>query len=217
VISTEDEEIAGVARQLGVEVPFLRPAHLAADETPMLDVLTDLVASLERREQYRPDVLVLLQPTSPFRRAGHIDAAVDLLTSSGADSVVTVVPVPHQFTPSSLMQLQGDRLVPWTDGPPEGGHYESGDVVSGGENVVSGFSRTPARRQDKPLLFARNGPAVVAVRTPVVIDAHTLYGPDTRGLVMPREESFDIDDAFDLEVAERLMASRPLDFARGRP
>jgi len=217
VISTEDEEIAGVARQLGVEVPFLRPAHLAADETPMLDVLTDLVASLEQREQYRPDVLVLLQPTSPFRRAGHIDAAVDLLTSSGADSVVTVVPVPHQFTPSSLMQLQGDRLVPWTDGPPEGGHYESGDVVSGGENVVSGFSRTPARRQDKPLLFARNGPAVVAVRTPVVIDAHTLYGPDTRGLVMPREESFDIDDAFDLEVAERLMASRPLDFARGRP
>ena len=217
MISTEDEEIAGVARQLGVEVPFLRPAHLAADETPMLDVLTDLVASLEQREQYRPDVLVLLQPTSPFRRAGHIDAAVDLLTSSGADSVVTVVPVPHQFTPSSLMQLQGDRLVPWTDGPPEGGHYESGDVVSGGENVVSGFSRTPTRRQDKPLLFARNGPAVVAVRTPVVIDAHTLYGPDTRGLVMPREESFDIDDAFDLEVAERLMASRPLDFARGRP
>ena len=217
MISTEDEEIAGVARQLGVEVPFLRPAHLAADETPMLDVLTDLVASLEQREQYRPDVLVLLQPTSPFRRAGHIDAAVDLLTSSGADSVVTVVPVPHQFTPSSLMQLQGDRLVPWTDGPPEGGHYESGDVVSGGENVVSGFSRTPTRRQDKPLLFARNGPAVVAVRTPVVIDGHTLYGPDTRGLVMPREESFDIDDAFDLEVAERLMASRPLDFARGRP
>ena len=224
MISTEDEEIAGVARQLGVEVPFLRPAHLAADETPMLDVLTDLVASLEQREQYRPDVLVLLQPTSPFRRAGHIDAAVDLLTSSGADSVVTVVPVPHQFTPSSLMQLQGDRLVPWTDGPPEGGHYESGDVVSGGENVVSGgenvvsgFSRTPARRQDKPLLFARNGPAVVAVRTPVVIDGRTLYGPDTRGLVMPREESFDIDDAFDLEVAERLMASRPLDFARGRP
>lgn len=183
VISTEDENIAGVARGLGVEVPFLRPAHLAADETPMLDVLTDLVASLERIERYRPDVLVLLQPTSPFRRAGHIDAAVDLLTSTGADSVVTVVPVPHQFTPSSLMQLQGDRLVPWSEGG-------------------------STRRQDKPLLFARNGPAVVAVQTRIVTERHTLYGPDTRGLVMAREESFDIDDAFDLEVAERLMASR---------
>jgi CMP-N,N'-diacetyllegionaminic acid synthase len=183
VISTEDESIAGVARGLGVEVPFLRPAHLAADETPMLDVLTDLVASLERIERYRPDVLVLLQPTSPFRRAGHIDAVVDLLTSTGADSVVTVVPVPHQFTPSSLMQLHGDRLVPCSEGG-------------------------STRRQDKPLLFARNGPAVVAVQTRIVTERHTLYGPDTRGLVMAREESFDIDDAFDLEVAERLMASR---------
>lgn len=201
VISTEDEEIAGVARRLGIDVPFLRPAHLATDETPMLDVLTDLVATLDRTERYLPDILVLLQPTSPFRRAAHIDAAVDLLTSTGADSVVTVVPVPHQFTPSSLMRLQGDRLVPWADGPPEDGHYDR-------SGVVSGFSRTPTRRQDKPLLFARNGPAVVAVQTRIVTERHTLYGPDTRGLVMAREESFDIDDAFDLEVAERLMASR---------
>jgi CMP-N-acetylneuraminic acid synthetase len=205
VISTEDEEIAGIARQLGIDVPFLRPAHLAADETPMLDVLTDLVASLERIERYRPDVLVLLQPTSPFRRASHIDAAVDLLTSTGADSVVTVVPIPHQFTPSSLMKLEGDRLVPWTEGPPEGGHYDRSGDRSG---VVSGFSRTPLRRQDKPLLFARNGPAVVAVQTRIVTEQHTLYGPDTRGLVMTRAESFDIDDGFDLEMAGRLMASR---------
>ncbi len=183
----------------------------------MLDVLTDLVASLEQRERYRPDILVLLQPTSPFRRAEHIDAAIDLLTSSGADSVVTVVLVPHQFTPSSLMQLQGDRLVPWTDGPPKGGHYDSGDVVSGflvRRSGSEGGSRTgtgaqPTRRQDKPLLFARNGPAVLAVRTEVVTGAKALYGADTRGLVMSREDSFDIDDQFDLGVAELLMASRP--------
>lgn len=228
VISTEDDEIAGVARQLGIDVPFLRPAALAADETPMLDVLTDLVASLERREQYRPEILVLLQPTSPFRRGSHIDAAVDLLVSSGADSVVTVLPVPHQFTPSSLMELRGDRLVPWSEGPPKGGHYDREAPPEGGHcdgegrlhegradggqgagaDVVSGFSRTPSRRQDKPLLFARNGPAVVAVHTRVVMERRTLYGPDTRGLVMAREASFDIDDAFDLELAERLMSPR---------
>ena len=184
MLSTDDEEIAGAGRQLGLEIPFLRPAHLAADGTPMLDVLSDLVASLDRREQYRPDILVLLQPTSPFRRAAHIDAAIDLLTSAGADSVVTVVPVPHQFTPSSLLQLQGDRLVPWIEGT------------------------APTRRQDKPPLFARNGPAVVAVRTRVVTEARTLYGADTRGLVMSREDSFDIDDQFDLGVAQLLMASR---------
>jgi CMP-N-acetylneuraminic acid synthetase len=184
VVSTEDQEIGTVARGLGADVPFLRPAGLAGDETPMLDVLVDLLASLGEREQYRPDVLVLLQPTSPFRRAGHIDAAVDLLTSSGADSVVTVAPVPHQFTPSSLLQLDGDRLVPWIEGP------------------------APQRRQDKPRLFARNGPAVVAVRATVLIEQRSLYGSDTRGLVMSREESLDIDEGFDLEVAELLLGAR---------
>lgn len=184
MVSTDDEEIAGVARQLGVEVPFLRPQRLAADETPMLDVLIDLVHALHAREQYTPDLLVLLQPTSPFRRAERIDEAVDLLTSSGADSVVTVLPVPHQFSPSSIMRLEGDRLVAWAEGP------------------------APTRRQDKPLLFARNGPAVLAVRTPIVTDARSLYGADTRGLVMSRAESFDIDDAFDLELAGLLMKAR---------
>ena len=184
MVSTEDEEIGARARALDVDVPFLRPAALAGDETPMLDVLVELLESLERRERYRPDVLVLLQPTSPFRRAEHIDAAIDLLKSTGADSVVTVVPVPHQCSPSSLMQLRGDRLVPWMDGP------------------------TVTRRQDKPALFARNGPAVVAVRARVVLDDRTLYGTDTRGLVMSRGDSFDIDDTFDLRVAELLMASR---------
>lgn len=183
VVSTDDEEIASVAAELGVEVPFLRPQRLAADDTPMLEVLLDLVVTLGQRERYRPDVLVLLQPTSPFRRADHIDAAIDRLLSTGADAVVTVMPVPHQFTPSSLLRLQGDRLVPWTDG------------------------ETPTRRQDKPLLFARNGPAVLAVRTSVVTDQRSLYGTDVRGLVMTRAESFDIDDAFDLEVAELLMSS----------
>jgi CMP-N-acetylneuraminic acid synthetase len=201
VISTEDQEIAGVAQHLGIDVPFLRPVALAADETPMLDVLTDLIASLDRRENYRPDVLVLLQPTSPFRRGSHIDAAVELLVSSGADSVVTVQPVPHQFTPSSLMELRGDRLISWSQGRADGGDDEEA-------GVVSGFSQMPTRRQDKPALFARNGPAVVAVHTRVVMDGHTLYGADTRGLVMPREASLDIDDAFDLELAERLMSPR---------
>ena len=184
VVSTDDEEIAAFARALDVDVPYLRPAFLAEDETPMLDVLEELLESLEQRERYRPDILVLLQPTSPFRRPEHIDAAIDLLNSTGADSVVTVVPVPHQYSPSSLLELRGDRLVSWKDGP------------------------GATRRQDKPTLFARNGPAVVAVRARVVLSDRTLYGADTRGLVMSRADSVDIDDAFDLRVAELLMASR---------
>lgn len=188
IASTDDAEIASVAQGLGIEVPFLRPPALAGDDTPMLDVLVDLLATLDQREQYRPDILVLLQPTSPFRRAEHIDGAIDLLTATGADSVVTVMDVPHHFTPASLMLLDGDRLTAWIDG---------GSL----------------RRQDKPRLFARNGPAVVAAR-PGVLAGRTLYGPDTRGFVMSREESLDIDDRFDLEIAELLIAARAAGRAR---
>ena len=184
MVSTDDAEIAAAARSYGVDAPFLRPPRLAADETPMVDVLVDLVATLEQHERYTPDVLVLLQPTSPFRRAAHVDAAVALLESSGADCVVTVTEVPHQFTPTSLMRLDGDRLLP----------------------AVAG--EIPVRRQDKPRLFARNGPAVVAVRTPVLMAGRGLYGADTRGLVMSREESLDVDDRLDLEMAELLLAAR---------
>jgi CMP-N-acetylneuraminic acid synthetase len=182
VVTTDDEEVAAVARTFGVDAPFRRPPALATDAAPMVDVLVHALSVLEGAEAYRPDVLVLLQPTSPFRRSEHIDAAVDLLVSTGADSVVTVMAVPHQFTPSSLMYLDGDRLVPAADG-------------------------APLRRQDKPRLFARNGPAVVVLR-PEVLSTGRLYGPDTRGLEMSREDSLDIDDAFDLQIAELLMSAR---------
>lgn len=184
IVSTDDQEIAAVARACGVEVPFLRPALLAADDTPMLDVLVDALTTLAAAEGYRPEAVVLLQPTSPFRHAGHIDAAVELLQATGADSVVSVVPVPHQFTPTSLLRMEGDRLVAAVEGA------------------------MPTRRQDKPALFARNGPAVVAVRTRVVVEERSLYGTDTRGLVMSREDSIDIDDSLDLEIAELLFAAR---------
>ena len=191
VVSTDDDEVAAEAIKVGIEVPFLRPVALAADDTPMLDVLVDLLSTLAARESYRPGAVVLLQPTSPFRRAEHIDAAVDAFLASGADSVVSVVPVPHQFTPSSLMKLEGDRLV-FLGEPDNPG---------------------PSRRQDKPQLFARNGPAVVVTRTSVLLEQRALYGADTRALVMSREDSLDIDDAFDLELAELLLAAR----GAGRP
>ena len=202
IVSTDDDEVAGEALKLGIEVPFLRPQALAGDDTPMIDVLVDLLSTLAGRESYRPDAVVLLQPTSPFRRAGHIDAAVDAFLVSSADSVVSVVPVPHQFTPSSLMTLEGDRLV-FPGGPAafaEATAPGDGPPLRGGPN--------PLRRQDKPQLFARNGPAVVVVRARVLLEQRALYGADTRALVMSREDSLDIDDAFDLELAELLLSAR---------
>lgn len=184
VLSTDDGAIADVGRACGVEVPFLRPAGLSADETPMIDVVRHALRALEQAEGYRPDVLVLLQPTSPLRRARHIDDAVDLLCASGADSVVTVVPVPHRFSPTSVMRLVEGRLVAFAEGP------------------------APARRQDKPRLYARNGPAVLAVKRSVVLDQASLYGDDCRPLVMDAESSVDVDEPADLAYAEHLLERR---------
>jgi CMP-N-acetylneuraminic acid synthetase len=183
IVSTDDPAIADAAQALGLDVPFMRPAGLAADDTPMLPVLQHGLAELARAG-FAADAVVLLQPTSPLRRAEHIDAAIDLLESSGADSVVSVTEVPHQFNPVSVLRLDDEaRLTPYLAGP-----------------LVT-------RRQDKPRLFARNGPAVLAVRAAVVAGG-SLYGNDCRALVMSARESVDIDTVDDLEMVELLMMKR---------
>jgi CMP-N,N'-diacetyllegionaminic acid synthase len=173
VVSTEDGEIAAAARDLGAEV-LARPPELAADDTPMQPVVVHALEALDA-----PEVLVLLQPTSPLRRSEHVDEAVDLLRASGADSVVSVVEVPHRYRPGSLMALDGDRLVRLADDH-------------------------AATRQEKPLVYARNGPAVLALRPDRI--GTDLYGGDCRPYVMGARESLDVDEPFDLELAELLLA-----------
>ncbi len=184
VLSTDDEEIAAAGRACGVEVPFRRPAGLSGDETPMVEVLQDVAARLADRDGYRAEALVVLQPTSPLRRAAHIDEAVELLLETGADSVVSVIEVPHQFSPVSLLRVADGRLAPLVEGPPI------------------------LRRQDKPRVYARNGPAVIAVRREVVVERGSLYGDDCRPYLMALEDSVDIDTSFDLELAALLLARR---------
>jgi hypothetical protein len=106
------------------------------------------------------------------------------------------------------MRLVGDRVVfpDGPEGPPLRSPLGGGPEGSPAESAEGGPG--PVRRQDKPPLYARNGPAVVVVRTKVLLEDRVLYGPDTRALVMSREDSLDIDDLFDLELAELLLAAR---------
>jgi CMP-N,N'-diacetyllegionaminic acid synthase len=166
VVSTDDEEIAAAA---DVEV-LRRPSGLAADDTPMLDVVRHALTELT------PDVLVLLQPTSPLRRAEHVDGAVRLLLESGADSVVSVVAVPHRYHPDALMDVVDGRVVP---------------------------RGTARARHEKGLVYARNGPAVLAVRSERLGD--DLYGGDCRPYVMDQLDSLDVDEPHDLELADLLL------------
>lgn len=113
IVSTDDAEIAEVARGLGAEVPFLRPAAFAADDTPDLPVFQHALAALREVEGYVPDAVVHLRPTQPMRTAGEIDAVVDLWTRSGADCVKSVRPVGEH--PFKMYRVRGERLVPYLD------------------------------------------------------------------------------------------------------
>ena len=171
VVSTDDEEIAAAAD--GAEI-LRRPKELATDETPMVDVIRHALDELTWL-----DVLVLLQPTSPLRRAEHVDGAVRLLLETGADSVVSVVEVPHRYGPDSLMELEGERLT---------------------------ARQQPSTRQQQPRLYARNGPAVLALRPERL--GEVLYGCDVRPYVMDERDSLDVDTPEDLELAELLLTRR---------
>lgn len=176
-LSTDSEEIASVGKALGVQIPFLRPAEIAVDTTPMIEVLQHFLRWCESSyPDAPPEALVLLQPTSPFRTSTHIDGAIELWKSSGADTVVSVVAVPHQYHPDSVQKISADgQLSPWNP-------------------------NTPAvlRRQDKTPVFARNGPAVLVLSVEQIRSGN-LYGGKTVGYLMSEEDSLDIDTPFDLE------------------
>ena len=107
IVSTDDDEIAAVARQYGAETPFLRPAELAQDHTADLPVFEHALAWLEANENYQPDVVVQLRPTSPIRPKDCVDSAVKILLEHiEADCVRGVVPAGQN--PHKMWRLEGD-------------------------------------------------------------------------------------------------------------
>lgn len=183
VLSTDSADIAECGRRAGLEVPFMRPHELAQDDSPMLPVIEHALDELQRAG-WEPEIVVLLQPTSPLRTPQHIRSAIELLDRSGADSVVTVVAVPLHLSPDYVMRIEDGRLRPFL---PEG------------SRVV--------RRQDARPAYSRDG-TVYACRTASLRRFGTMYGEDCRPLVIDAAESLSIDTAADWAVAERALASR---------
>lgn len=175
VVSTDDHEIAEVARQAGAEVPFLRPSELATDETPTLPVVQHAVGWLEAHGAL-VEAIVLLQATSPLRTVQHVEAAIRKFVDTRADSVTTVCAVDDN--PYWMQRLDGDRIRALM---PEGVRY--------------------GRRQDLPPVYRLTG-AVYVTRRDVIMEEGRLLGDDTRAIVVGRRESIDVDDELDLRLAE---------------
>ncbi len=181
IVSTDDEEIAAVARQCGASVPFLRPQELATDTTPTLPVLVHAVEWLKEHEGFSPDITVILQPTTPLRQPRHIQESVDLLRTSRADSVVSMSSVPGHYNPHWQFKVDAENRI----------------AIFTGESL----SDIVKRRQDLPLTYTRNG-AIYAFKTNLLFqDPPTFYGDDVRAYIMEECYSVNIDSEEDLLLA----------------
>lgn len=189
ILSTEDEKIADAGRDLGCDVPFMRPLDLAQDETPHLPVIQHATRWMQERAGYQPDAVMILQPTSPLRSGDDIAAAVDLLDRSGADSVLSVTEIPVHAHPMRALRLD------------PAGHAT---LFVTGEPVRKRINR----RQDLPQAWVMNG-AIYVCRTRVLFDAEpSLYGDRVVAYRMPPERAISIDDSEDWAAAERALASQ---------
>jgi len=91
IVSTDNDEIMTIAQKYGAETPFKRPKELAADETPTLPVLQHCISYLEKKENYRPDIVLILYPTAPFLRKERVVEALNLFEKTNCNSVISVV------------------------------------------------------------------------------------------------------------------------------
>ena len=181
IVSTDDDEVASVAARCGAEVPFLRPAHLARDESPVIPMLQHAVDFIERQDGVLMDWVCLLQPTEPFRSVEDITSCLALGSAGECDSVISVVQV-YATHPILMKRIERGRLVPFSIEEREG-----------------------TRRQDyQPAAYMRNG-AVYLTRRDVLMNRSSIWGSSIKPYVMPPDRSVSIDSELDLKLADLLM------------
>lgn len=180
LVSTDSLEIMQIAQQWKAEVPFQRPAELAEDDTTSLAVVQHALRFYEEKGELF-DAVCLLQPTSPFREVGFIDAAVQQFIVSKADSLISVLPVPHEYNPH------------WT--------FEADD--KGYLTVVTGELKLIPRRQELPNAYHRDG-ALYLIKTAVVKEG-SLYGEKLSYIESNLKYYVNIDSIDDWNKAEHLL------------
>jgi CMP-N-acetylneuraminic acid synthetase len=186
VVSSDDPQVLEIAAAYDGRLPLQRPAELAGDESLAIEYVRHALATLEQQGEGPFEAIVILQPSSPFTQADDIDATIELLATSGAESAVSVVQLDHAIHPSKLKLLDGDRLIPYLED-------ERGRMAA----------------HELPPIYVRNC-SVYATRR-ATIERGQILGDDCRGYVMPRKRSLDINEELDLEFAEFLIARRSRD------
>lgn len=186
IVSTDNSKIAEVAQKWGADVPFLRPADLAKDDTPDQPVFLHVLRWLKEDDRYEPDIVVNLRPTTPFKTPEIIDKAVQRLIDTDADIVRTMTLVEGVHHPYWMYRLSEDG---------------SAELFSGDIKLSKYY-----RRQLLPHVYRING-VVDAVKTQVIYEESNLDNQNMKGLIISEKESMDVDTDFDFIICECILNS----------
>lgn len=187
IVSTDDEEIAAIAREFGAETPFMRPSEFAQDDTPDLPVFKHALSWLQENEGYSPDYLVQLRPTSPLRKAGLIDRAVAVLQeNTEADSVRGLVEASQN--PHKMWRLD------------DKGQMQALLSIEGVDEVYN------APRQSLPVIYWQSG-HIDVIRRETIEEKGSMSGDLIWPVHIESKYTVDIDTQSDLRAAEHLAMS----------
>ncbi|OPX96498.1 MAG: N-acylneuraminate cytidylyltransferase [Syntrophorhabdus sp. PtaB.Bin027] len=177
IVSTDDDKIFQVAESFGA-IAWKRPENISGDDSPTIDTVLHVLEQCNIKEN-EPEIVVLLQPTSPLRTSSDIDSALELFMKNDCDSVISVVQTDHP--PFWNMILEGKYL-----------------------KSLMGQKYFTMRRQELPVTYIPNG-AIFIASTQTLKIQHTFYGQKTIPYIMSTERSIDIDSKFDLYIVEEIM------------
>jgi len=185
IVSSDDDEIINVAKEFGAEVPFKRPDELATSETPTEQVTQHAVNWMKENEDFDADIVVHMQPTTPFVIPEDIDGCIDELINADVESVVTA---------SKILERPE-----WMFAIAEDGKAEL--ILKGKLTDQRGNS------QSMKELYIPNG-GVYATYKEALFKNNSLYGETVKLWIMPHERSIDIDEPIDFEFAEFMLSKK---------
>lgn len=180
ILSTDSKKISNISKKFGIEVPFLRPKYLASDKTHHPEVLEHAVSYLEKKNKEFYDIVVMLQPTSPFRKSIHIDLAIKKFLKQKNKSLISVKK--QDYPPWWMFKIHKSQLktnFSWKN-----------------KNVFN------MERQEFPSLYRPNGAIYVTTRKNLKITKSLVNLTSCGFYLMNAIDSIDIDTALDLKIAE---------------
>jgi len=177
IVSTDDKQIAQISKSLKVEVPFLRPKSISKDSSPSIEYVKHAISYLLKNESYEPDIIIILQPTSPFRSKSLIDDSIKMLQKTNSSSVISVSTMKKH--PYLSFENTKNYLKP----------------------VKKNFQKF-YQRQKFPTLFYPTG-SIYTFWYDTLKKFDSIYGPKIKPLIIKtHQETLDIDDLFDFFLAE---------------